>query len=115
MTTHPSKNQLIEQTSAEAEIIEQTPVISPKNRVLTRTRHAVERLTGVFALGGALTLGTPALATSSPFLPLADASGKPSLVLKEDPKMPDAKTLEARGFSRQFASEVTRFVRENRE
>lgn len=56
MTTHPSKNQLIEQASAEMEITEQTPVISPKDKTLAQTRQTVNRFVGVFALGSTLTI-----------------------------------------------------------
>ncbi|MFA6091077.1 MAG: hypothetical protein WC774_04870 [Candidatus Gracilibacteria bacterium] len=56
---------------------------SPKEKTLAQTRQTVDRFAGVFALTGALALATPAMAVESPYVPLADASGKTQLVLKE--------------------------------
>ena len=71
--------------SPEAELAK-IAAVSPKDKTLAQTRQTVDRFAGVCGLGVALTCVNPAIATESPYVPLADASGKTQLVLKEDVK-----------------------------
>ena len=85
MTTSQSRNQTTEPLSTEAEfakIAEQTPVLEKAN-ILSQTTKTTNRFAQVLGLAGALSLGTPAFATPSPYEPLADASGKTMLVVNE--------------------------------
>ncbi|EKD29666.1 MAG: hypothetical protein ACD_78C00320G0005 [uncultured bacterium (gcode 4)] len=88
MSTTHSRNPIVESIAPEAELAklsEQTPE-SKKSEIIGKTREKVGRFAGVFGLAATLTTGTPAMATESPYEPLADASGKTVLVLKEEGK-----------------------------
>jgi len=61
----------------------ETPVISPRDCILAETRGKVEKFIGACAFVGALGMSSPALSTESPYVPLADASGNTTLVLKD--------------------------------
>ncbi len=92
---------------------EQTPE-SERFAIIGKTREKVTRFGTVLGFTVALA-GAPAMATESPYEPLADTSGKTMLVVKETGGDTLMKSLEQRGFSPAFAQEIARLERENRE
>lgn len=91
MSTTQMQNKSVEPIPTQVELAklsEQTPE-SKKPEIIGKTREKVGRFAGVFGLTATLTAGTPAMATESPYEPLADASGKTVLVVKEEGKLID--------------------------
>ena len=71
--------------SPEAELAK-IAAVSPKDKTLAQTRQTVDRFAGVCALTWSSRSCKSCHGTESPYIPLADASGKTQLVLKEDVK-----------------------------
>lgn len=92
MTTPQSKNQLAETATTEAEL--QNTVAAPVSPIeqlaqaasVEKITHRVRTGAQIAVLSSMVLMSNPSLAEKSPYEPLADASGKTQLVLKEGAK-----------------------------